>query len=45
MISMARTLGAPVTEPQGNSARSISLSPMSDLSSAEMPEVIWCTER
>src|SRR3990172_5884644 len=33
---MARTLGAPVTEPQGKSARSMSLRPMSDLSSAEM---------
>ena len=40
MISMARTLGAPVTEPQGNSAFSMSVSPMSERSSAVMPEVI-----
>ncbi len=39
MISVVRGLGAPVTDPEGNSATKISSSPTSSGTSAEMREV------
>lgn len=42
---MAATLGAPVTEPQGKSARNKSSSVVEDATSALTVEVIWKSVR
>ena len=41
--SIVRAFGAPVTDPQGNRARKISVSPASGRSRAVTSEVSWCT--